>query len=253
MPEEDPRFGGIERLYGRAGRQRLAAAHVAVVGIGGVGSWTVEALARTGVGRLTLIDLDDICITNTNRQLHAVEGQVGRAKVEAMAARVALIHPGCLVRPVAAFFTERTADTLLAPGFDCVVDAIDHPRNKALLLSRCQGAGVPVVTVGGAGGRRDPASVMRGDLAASVQDGLLREVRRLLRREHGFPEEGPWGIPAVFSRERPVFPGADGTICEVPKDKSLRLDCASGFGTAAFVTGTFGFAAAAAAVEALIG
>lgn len=257
--EDDPRFGGIERLYGRAGGQKLAAAHVCVMGIGGVGSWTVEALARTGVGRLTLVDLDEICLTNVNRQIHALTDQVGRAKVEAMADRVRAIHPRCVVEPVSAFFTAKTAEGLLATPFDCVVDAFDHPRNKALLIARCRAAGIPVVTVGGAGGRRDPAAIKRGSLTTSIQDGLLRRVRKLLRREFAF---GPsdWGIPAVFSTEVATAP--EGVVCtpegEDAADSadaegvSLRIDCATGYGTAAFVTGTFGFHAAAAVVDVVL-
>lgn len=255
LQEEDPRFSAIGRLYGAAGWARIRSAHVAVVGIGGVGSWTAEALARTGVGRLTLIDMDEVCLTNTNRQIHALTGTVGRAKVDAMADRVRLIHPGCEVRPVATFFTPRTADALLEPRFDCVIDAFDHPRNKALLISRCRAAGVGVVTVGGAGGRKNPAAVTRGDLTESIQDGLLRRVRKLLRREHAFGN-GPWGIPAVFSAERGEGPEACEIDEDLPQDAppaSLRIDCATGYGTAAFVTGTFGFIAAAAAIDLLLG
>ncbi len=251
--EEDPRFGAIERLYGGAGWARIRTAHVAVVGIGGVGSWTAEALARTGVGRLTLIDMDEVCLTNTNRQIHALTGTIGQPKVAAMAERVRLIHPGCQVNPVTAFFTARTADALLEARFDCVVDAFDHPRNKALLISRCRAAGVGIVTVGGAGGRKNPAAVTRGDLTESIQDGLLRRVRKLLRREHAFGS-GPWNIPAVFSTER----GEGPEVCETEEDSdggvptSLRIDCATGYGTAAFVTGTFGFIAAAATIDLVV-
>lgn len=258
MVDEDPRFGGVGRLYGEAGLARLKSAHVAIVGIGGVGSWAVEALARSGVGALTLIDLDDICITNTNRQIHALEGQVGRSKVEAMADRVQLIHPECTVTPVQEFFTQKTAEDLLGPEterrFDCVLEAIDRPRLKALMLAMCRARGIGAVTVGGAGGRRDPASIRRADLTATVQDGLLRETRKRLRRQYGFDPQGPWDIPAVYSVEKAVYPTADGRVCDTPEARrSLRIDCATGFGTAAFVTGAFGLAAAASVVDWLIG
>ena len=250
LRQEDPRFGGIARLYGDAGLDRLRRAHICVVGIGGVGSWTVEALARSGIGHLTLIDLDDICVTNTNRQVHALEGNVGRLKVEAMTERVAHIQPACTVAPVPDFFTATTAKKLLATDFDVVVDAIDRSQQKTLLIAMARERGMGVVTVGGAGGRRDPAAIVRGDLAESVQDPLLRHVRRALRHEHGYPRDGrPWGVPAVFSRERALFPSADGATDEREKGTSLRIDCATGYGTAAFVTGTFGFVAAACAVE----
>lgn len=250
---EDVRFGGLGRLYGPDTGARLAAARVCVVGIGGVGSWTVEALARSGVGALTLVDLDEVCLSNTNRQLHALSHTVGQAKVAVMAERVRAIHPECAVTAETAFFTAKSAERLLAPGFDCVVDAIDHPEHKALLIARCVAAGMAVVTVGGAGGHDDPAAVRRGDLTQSVNDGLLRRVRKSLRKEHGFPERGPWGVRAVWSRSRPLPPAV--AACEGPDPAAgrLRIDCATGYGTAAFVTGAFGLAAAACAVEALLG
>lgn len=247
----DPRFDGVARLYGQAGFERIRAARVAVIGVGGVGSWTAEALARSGIGAITLVDLDDVCVSNTNRQLPALDGNVGRPKVAVMADRVARINPGCAITPVEAFFTARTAEALLAPGFDLVIDAIDSPENKVRLILECRARGVGLVVVGGAGGRRDPTQIMTGDLAESVQDGLLRKVRQILRQAHGFGE-APWGVPAVFSRERPVYPQPDGTVCEVAPKAAKRIDCASGYGTASFVTGAYGFAAAALAIRTLL-
>jgi len=248
------RFGGIERLLGRAGRLRLRHAHVCVIGIGGVGSWTVEALARSGVGTLTLVDLDEVCISNTNRQLHAVQGEYGKAKVEVMARRVRVINPDCVVHPVQALFTPGTAEALLTTPFDCLVDAIDRPAQKSLLLARARQLGLFTVTTGGAGGRRDPCQIRTADLAWSTHDALLQEVRRCLRRDHGFPRGPiPFGVTAIFSTEPQVFPTADGGVCDrrVP-GQDLRLDCESGYGTAAFVTGAFGMAAAAAAVRGIV-
>lgn len=253
---EDPRFGGLARLYGPDALARLAAAHVCVIGIGGVGSWTVEALARSGIGALTLVDLDEVCVSNTNRQLHALTGTEGRAKVAVMADRARAINPACQVVVEQVFFTPKTAERLLAPGFTCVVDAIDHPDHKALLIARCMALGVPVVTTGGAGGHSDPTAVRRGDVTRSVNDGLLRRVRRALRREHGFPENGPWGVRAVWSKARPGLPAAAGCAPiegEAPQRGRLRIDCTTGYGTASYVTGTFGLAAAACAVEAVLG
>jgi tRNA A37 threonylcarbamoyladenosine dehydratase len=248
----EDRFGGIGRLYGASGLARLRRARVCVVGIGGVGSWAVEALARSGLGALTLIDLDDVCVSNTNRQLHALDGTVGLPKVEVMAARARLIQPECEVTPIARFLTPSTVDELLAPPFDYVVDAIDDLHNKCLLLASCRARGLRVVTVGGAGGRRDPTAIQVDDLTRSGQDGLLRRTRKRLRQEHAFPDDGPWGIPCVFSREAAVFPSPDGEVCAAPaRGESLRMDCASGFGAATFVTGAFGFAAAAVVVGAL--
>ena len=252
MDSFQERFGGIIRLYGVAAAQRIRQGHVCVIGIGGVGSWTAEALARTGVGTLTLIDLDDICVTNTNRQIHAVSSTIGRSKVDVMADRVLAIHPDCNVVRIHDFFTASTAESLLLPAFDVVVDAIDDVANKCRLLALCRQRGIPVVAVGGAGGRRNPALIRVDDLSQSGGDGLLRDVRRTLRHTWSFPEKGPWGIRTVFSVEKAVFPGSDGEICDRPDPSmNLKLDCASGFGTASFVTGTFGLMAAAEAVDLL--
>jgi len=160
------RFGALDRLFGRGALERLQSSHVVVIGIGGVGSWTAEALARSGVGKITLIDLDDLCITNTNRQLHAVAGQIGRAKVEAMAERIALISPDCEVSQELAFFTEKSADRLLAPGFDCVVDAIDNIHFKAEMVVQCRDRELPHVVVGAAGGKRDASKIATSDDAS---------------------------------------------------------------------------------------
>jgi tRNA A37 threonylcarbamoyladenosine dehydratase len=249
---DDPRFGGIARLYGRDGLERLARAHVCVVGVGGVGSWTVEALARSGVGALTLIDLDEVCITNVNRQLPALTDTVGRAKVEVLAERVGLINPECRVRAEVEFFTRQTAEKLLAQNFEWVVDAIDVPLNKCLLLAECRRRGLPVLTIGGAGGKRDGAGVRVADLGQSGHDPLLKVVRRDLRREYGFAQEPgkAMGIPCVYSQEAPVYPWASGRVCETREEGSaLAMDCASGFGSATFVTGVFGFVAAGEVVR----
>jgi tRNA A37 threonylcarbamoyladenosine dehydratase len=252
LPDYQQRFGGIVRLYGVQAAERIRTAHVAVVGIGGVGSWAVEALARSGVGTLTLIDLDDICTTNTNRQLHTLSTTVGQNKVDVMADRARAIHPDIVVHRKLDFFTASSADTLLDGSYDVVIDAIDDVANKCRLIAMCVQRGLPVVTVGGAGGRLDPTAIEVADLSRSGGDGLLRDVRRTLRHTWGFAPSGAWGIPTVFSREAPRYPGADGEVCDRPDpSQTLRLDCASGFGTASFVTGTFGLVAAAEALRLL--
>lgn len=256
MNVDADRFGGLGRLLGKTALERLAAAHVAVVGVGGVGSWTVEALARSGVGRLTLIDMDDVCITNTNRQLPAWEGQVGRPKVEVLAERVRLINPHCAVEPVGEFFLESSAERLLAPEapYDWIVDAVDRASVKTLLIAKARERGIGVVTVGGAGGRSDATQVRRGDLGSTGGDALLKQVRRALRREYGWSKGGgcDWGVPAIYSAEPQMFPQRDGTVCAVPETgENLRMDCASGYGAACFVTGAFGFAAAGEVVRGL--
>ena len=254
MTNYEARFGGVKRLFGTDGQERLRRAHVCVIGIGGVGSWAVEALARTGVGQLTLVDLDDVCISNVNRQLHALTGEFGKPKVEVMAARVKLLNPDCSVHSEQMLFTAKTAEKILAAKYDCVLDAIDDRPTKALLIARCRALKIPVVTTGGAGGRRDPTAIRTDDLARTTHDGLLANLRQVLRAEYGFSRDPRknFGVPCVYSPEAQVFPASDGSVCEEREPGStLRLDCRSGYGTATFVTGAFGFAAAAAVVKIL--
>ena len=253
------RFGGIARLYGEAGLRALGQARVCVVGVGGVGSWVVEALARSGVGALTLVDLDEVCVTNVNRQLPALDGGFGKFKVEELAKRVKLIAPDCAVEARPRFFNSKTCEAILSGGFEFVVDAIDNVRNKVLLIAECCRRGIPVITSGAAGGRLDGTRVQVADLAKSVQDSLLSGVRASLRKEHGFPRAGKtMGVPCVFSPEPPVYPKPDGTVCAsraeagVPEG-SMKLNCEWGFGAVAFVTGAFGLAAAGEVVRRLAG
>lgn len=249
------RFGGVARLLGMQGLERLYQSHVAVVGIGGVGSWVVEGLARSGVGALTLIDLDDVCITNTNRQLPALETTIGRPKVDVLADRVHQINPDCRVHALGEFFTAQSAERLMAGQFDCVVDAIDHLSNKCLLIASARSRGFPVVTIGGAGGKRDMGRIERGDLGDAFSDELLRQVRRRLRRDHDFsPGEAKgrvrFGVRCVWSGEQRIYPRGDGTCgLEPRRGESLRMDCADGFGAGVWVTASFGFAAAQEAIE----
>ncbi len=250
MAFDPERFGGIQRLVGQRGADALGRARVCVVGVGGVGTWAAEALARSGVGCIGLVDLDDACVTNTNRQLHATSATVGLPKVRAMADRIGSIAPGCEVVCVEEFFTPDTAAPVLAHGWDWVVDAIDHVGNKAALVEACLDAGVGVVVSGGAGGRMDPGRIRAGDLGRTGGDGLLRALRQRLRGRFG--QRDHWGVPAVYSDERQRFPGADGEPCDVADGSGpRRLDCASGYGTASFVTGVFGLVAASVVVRAI--
>ena len=253
MTQYGLRFGGIGRLYSKAGLERLRRAHVCVIGIGGVGSWAVEALARSGIGQLTLIDLDDVCVSNVNRQIHALDGQINNLKVSVMAERAKAINPEIEVNSVEAFLTRSNAAKLLEPDYDFVFDAIDSPREKCVIISHCRERGLPVVTAGGAGGRRDPTRIRVDDVARSEGDRLLQSVRKSLRSDYGFPRNGRmFGVDCVYSNEPPVFPQKDGTVCTTrDSEADLRLDCRSGFGTATFVTGTFGFVAASRIVERL--
>lgn len=253
-PEPDERLGGIRRLYGNAAVGRFAAASVMVIGVGGVGSWTVEALARTGVGRLILVDLDEVCVTNTNRQLHAVMGNYGRLKVEAMRDRITAIAPSCSVEVISEFFGADTAEAILGRPTDLVVDAIDEAREKARLIHLCRQRSLPIIVSGAAGGRRNPAAVTSGDLGATAGDPLLREVRRHLRTTHGWTiaDRQPWGIPTVFSKERALYPSPEGELCATPAAGApSRLDCRTGFGTSAMVIGAVGLTLAALAADLL--
>jgi tRNA A37 threonylcarbamoyladenosine dehydratase len=252
------RFSGIYRLYGQQALAQFSRARVAVVGIGGVGSWAVEALARSGIGHLTLIDLDEICLSNVNRQLHAMDGQIGRLKTSAMAERIRAINPDASIEEKQMFYSEKNADELLDAGFDVVIDAIDAVRQKCHLLASCKLRGIPVVTCGAAGGRRDPSSIGVADLALTCHDALLLQTRKNLRAHHGFPKAPTgkkvkkFGITAIFSTESPVFPKNDGSVsCERPEGSNLRLNCDSGYGTATPVTASFGLIAAAQALEIL--
>lgn len=247
MSDYETRFGGIARLYGKDGLEKLRAAHVCVVGIGGVGAWSAEALARSGIGALTLVDLDEICVTNINRQLPALTETVGRSKVEVMAERIRAINPECRVMVEQRFFNEQTAGELLAPKYDHMLDAIDSVSHKVLLLAQCRKKKLPVVACGGAGGRRDGTQVRTADLAKVTHDRLLAEVRKKLRKDFAFPADGSeMGIECVFSAEPPVFAQPDGSVCEnrAAVEDGTRLNCNGGLGSATFVTGAFGFAAA---------
>jgi len=251
------RFGLVERLLGAGALGRLRAAHVCVVGIGGVGSWAVEGLARSGVGAITLIDPDTVHASNINRQLVAMPGTVGRLKVDALAERVRLMNPDCRVNVAAEFFDEKTAERLLAAaGGGWVVDAVDRMSRKALLIAECRRLGRPIVTVGGAAGKRDPTRIRTGDLGAAEGDNLLRLVRRKLRRDHGFPggEGALFGARCVYSSEPPVYAWNDGTCHPEPEaGTNPTLEGKSAFGTGAFVTACFGFAAAGEVVRAICG
>lgn len=249
------RFGGIARLYGLPAAEALTAARVAVVGIGGVGSWAAEALARSGVGTIILLDMDELCITNTNRQIHALNGTYGQAKVKVMAERLRLINPAVQVLPLMSFYTVSAPERLFDTAPDVVVDAIDSMRPKAHLIAECRRRNVPLVTCGGAGGRIDAACISVADLARTTGDNMLAQLRKTLRKEYGFPlfDRCPEiDIPCVYSPERPRFPRCDGSVShEREPGQKGGIGCASGFGSATHVTGTFGFMAAGAALNIL--
>lgn len=230
------RFGGLRRLYGDTGYGRLRAARVAVVGLGGVGSWTVEALARCGVAGLVLVDLDHVAESNVHRQVQALGSTLGMAKAQALAERVRDIHPGCDVACVEEFVDEGNWPALLPGRVDAAVDACDQVRAKVVLAGWAVQTGVPFVAVGAAGGKQAPHRVEVADLGAVTHDPLLASVRRRLRKEHGARHWGGVGLPCVFSRESVQQPAGE---CDV--DGSLN--CA-GYGSSVTVTATFGMVAA---------
>lgn len=234
------RFGGVRRLYGEVALQRFQQAHVCIVGVGGVGSWVAESMARSAIGRITLIDLDNIAESNTNRQVHALGAEYGKAKVTAMAERIRAINPGCEVIQIEDFVTAENLEDMLGRGYDFVVDAIDNARVKAAMINWCKRRKIKMITSGGAGGRMDPARIEMGDLARSVQDPLLSRVRMLLRREYGFPKDPKkkFGVECVFSSE-PLKMPENGESCDVDDKPVTGINCA-GFGAAMTVTASFG-------------
>src|SRR5450830_69350 len=258
----DRRFGGIARLYGAAGLARFRQAHVCVVGVGGVGSWVVEALARSAIGKITMIDLDNLAESNINRQIHALTDTLGKAKVTALHERILQINPTCEVTEVEDFLTpDNVAEMIGTDRFDYVIDAIDNVRAKVALIAYCREHKVPLLTSGGAGGQIDPTKIEIRDLCRTEQEPLLAKVRKRLRAWHKFPRgtKNKFGIDAVFSTEPLRFP--EGEVCEVDTDDAADgldtvdadgrkqeagvtgLNCA-GFGSAMVVTASFGLVAA---------
>lgn len=243
------RFGGIARLYGQQELSVLAAAHICVIGIGGVGSWAVEALARSGVGKITLIDMDDICVTNVNRQLHALTDTIGTLKTETMQARIAQINPQCEVRIIDDFLSAENLAEYIQPHFDYVIDAIDSVKVKAALIAYCKRNKIKIITTGGAGGQTDPTQIQIADLSRTIQDPLAAKVRSLLRKNYHFSQnpKRKFGVECIFSTQPLIFPKMEGD-CRL----SATMNCANGFGAATMVTATFGFFAVARVLEKLL-
>lgn len=250
--DTERRFGGVARLYGEDTALRLRAAHVFVIGIGGVGSWAAEALARCAVGRVTLVDMDHISESNTNRQIHALGDTYGRAKVDAMAERIAAINPGCEVGVIDDFATAENVGTLVA-RCDAVIDCIDQVNAKAALIAHCRSADIGVITCGAAGGRIDPARLACGDLGVIVGDPLLARVRQRLRRDFGFARVSGarpvrFGVTAVYSDEPLQRPR---TSDDQPARPSGGALACSGYGSTVVVTAPMGFLAASAVISLL--
>lgn len=249
------RFGGIRRLYGDAGADVIKQLSICVVGIGGVGSWAAEALARSGVNQITLIDHDDICETNINRQIHALTNTLTESKVEVMAARIKSINPDCSVTAVDDFITETTLEKYLNQPFDYVIDAIDSIRFKAAMIYYCKRNKIPIITTGGAGGLTDPTQIGIKDLSKTVNDPLAAKVRSTLRRDYRFTKnvKRSFGVECVFSTQQQVYPKPDGSVSQdKPGVKGVSLDCSMGFGASSCVTSVFGLVAVARVLEKLV-
>jgi tRNA A37 threonylcarbamoyladenosine dehydratase len=262
----DRRFGGIARLYGEAALLRFQKAHVCVIGVGGVGSWAVEALARSAIGRITMIDLDNVAESNVNRQLHALTDTLGMAKVTALCRRVAQINPYCEVTEIEDFVTPDNLDEMIGSrAYDYVIDATDNVAAKVALIVYCRARAIPLITVGSAGGQTDPTRIEIRDLTRTEQEPLLKKVRRRLRQNHGFPRgtKNKFGIDAVFSTEPLQYPGVahseEGATCEIDASDAIDADESSGitglncagFGSAMVVTASFGLVAVSRVLRAL--
>lgn len=245
----EQRFGGIGRLYTPEGLEKLRRSHICVIGIGGVGSWAVEALARSGIGKITMIDMDDICVTNINRQIHAMSGTVAQLKTEAMKERIERINPECAVEIIDDFITQENIPDYLNRGYDYVIDAIDSVKTKAALIAYCKRHKIKLITTGGAGGQTDPTQIQIADLSKTIQDPLASKVRSLLRKEYHFSQnpKRKFGIDCVFSTQPLIFPKM-GEGCEV----SATMNCANGFGAVTMVTATFGFFAVSRVIAKLL-
>jgi tRNA A37 threonylcarbamoyladenosine dehydratase len=255
MSEYEERFAGLQRLYGSEAYGLLKQLHIGVVGVGGVGSWTVEALARSGIGQITLIDYDEIAASNINRQIHALTSTFDDKKIAVMAKRVHEINPECRVHAIDDFINMENMQSLLERGYDCVIDAIDSIKFKAAMINYCRRNKIPIIATGGAGGLSDPTMIKVDDLSRTYNDPLAAKVRRQLRDDYGFTRntKRTFGVECVFSSQQQVYPKPDGSVShEKPGIHRVSLDCRFGYGTSSTVTATFGFVAAARAINKIL-
>ena len=243
------RFDRMGRLVGDSNMEKLFRTHVMVFGLGGVGSWAAESLARSGVGRITLVDFDEICITNANRQLHALQGLVGQKKAKVMAERLRKINPQAIIEDIPLFYKAETSQEIFSRQPDFILDCIDNLTAKAHLLSVASEKSIPVCTSTGAAARLDPLRVELCDLADSHTDPMAAQLRKILRQQYAFPKVGNFGIPCVFSAETPrepitlTYDQGQGFRCVCPQGQNSPHSCEHRnviYGNASFVTGTFG-------------
>ena len=250
------RFGGITRLYGTQGLMKLQHSHVLVIGIGGVGSWAAEALVRSGIGIITLLDLDDLCISNTNRQVHADQNTIGHSKTETMAQRLKSINPDVTVYTINDFLDHDNIEEYISEQYTLVIDAIDAVMVKTKLIAFCRRKRIPIITVGSAGGKKDPQKITCSDLSKTKNDPLLSKVRNNLRRLYKFSRntKQSFSVRAIYSLEQMTYPDDQGEVCQSKQflDEGAKLDCSQGFGAATMVTGTFAFVAVSEAIKKLL-
>ena len=252
------RFDRFARLVGDVVMEKLFKTHVCVIGLGGVGSWACESLARSGIGRITLVDFDEICITNTNRQIQAMQGMVGKKKAEVLAERLQKINPQASVKPIVKFYNEETSEEILSTKPDFVLDCIDNLTAKSHLITTCRKKGIPIITSTGAAARVNPMAVKQSDLADSHTDPMAAQLRKILRSRYDFPSEGPFGVDCVFSDEVPREPvqlnydNGEGFKCVCPQGQNDLHSCDRRnviYGNASFVTGTYGFVMASWVIQ----
>ena len=255
MSDYEEKFGSLSRLYGDEIMAVLREAHICIIGIGGVGSWAAEALARTGIGEITLVDADTIHNSNMNRQIHTLASTIGQTKVEVMKQRILDINPDCLCHIIEAHLDADSARPILERGYDCVIDAIDSLKTKAAIIYCCRRNKIPIVATGGAGGLTDPTKIEVADLSRTWNDPLAAKVRSELRCNYGFTRNKKYtfGIPCVYSTEQQRYPDKDGKIGYAkPSVAGLSLDCNYGYGSSVMVTATFGFTAVSKAIDLVI-
>ncbi len=247
------RFGGIARLYGEKALEAISQAHFVVIGLGGVGSWVAESLARSGIGTMTLIEMDEICTTNTNRQIHALQSNVGRSKNEVLTNRIKDLNPEIRIHMIEDFLDKDNIPNLIKPDHHVVIDAMDSVHIKAGLVSYCSALKIRLIVVGSSGGKRDPSKITTSDLGQTNCDPMLAKIRTQLYRHYNFSRDTnrKFRIDAVYSTEQMIYPKPDGTVCMDKQflQDGVKLDCAGGFGSSVMVTGTFGFYATNKAID----
>ncbi len=248
------RFAGVGRLYGPEGLVKIQQSHVLVIGLGGVGSWVVEALARSGVGAMTLVDFDDICVSNFNRQIHAVDSTVGQFKVDALKQRVLSINSECSVRLLNERFSQESAEAILDQNYTFVIDAFDNGHGKSLLAWECKKRKLPLIVLGSVGGKIDPGLIVLEDLSRSREDTLLASVRRKLRADYGFPREKgkKFGIPCVFSTEKYTYLENGCLTSSRPEQQLKGLDCGGGMGAVTHLSASVAFRAVAHVLKSIV-